>query len=298
MVKPGLFETGGGAPSLVGRLFGGRYQVDAVVGKGGMGWVFRATDPVMQRTVALKVMRRDVARDMAAVKRFSKEARDCSRLRHHHTISVYDFGVSDDGYLYLVMEFLDGRPLGEVLREEGALPLPRVVHIAAQICRSLDEAHDLGLVHRDLKPANVFLTQVHHATDYVKVLDFGIAKTVSGDKGETLTRSGMVIGTPKYLSPEQAKAQTLDRRSDLYSLGVILFEMASGAVPFDAPSTGALIAKQIYEPPPPLPETAAGRPIPSPFRALVAEMLHKEPGQRPASARDEVATRPGLHIIA
>ena len=243
MVKEGLFEADGGAPSLVGRLFGGRYQVEEVIGKGGMGWVFRATDPVMQRTVALKVMRRDVARDMAAVKRFSKEARDCSRLRHHNTISVYDFGVSDDGYPFIVMEFLEGTPLGRLLHDEGALPLERVVHIATQICRSLDEAHDLGLVHRDLKPANVFLTQVHHEQDYVKVLDFGIAKTVAGDKGETLTKSGMVIGTPKYISPEQAKAQPLDRRSDLYALGVILYEMAVGVVPFDAPSTGALIAK-------------------------------------------------------
>jgi serine/threonine-protein kinase len=285
MVSEGLFERGDLAPELVGRRFGDRYQVEALIGRGGMGWVFRAVHLVMQQTVALKVMRRDVARDLSAVKRFSREARDCSRLRHHNTIKVHDFGVSDDGYPYLVMEYLEGRPLSRLIKDEGGLGLARAAHIARQICASLDEAHDLGLVHRDLKPANVFLTRVHNQDDYVKVLDFGIAKTVGDEIGESLTESGVVIGTPKYLSPEQAQARPLDRRSDLYSLGIILYELVTGRVPFDAPSTGALLAKQIYEPPPPLPEQAAGHRLPSALRALVAQLLAKEPFERPPTAR-------------
>ena len=289
-VVEGLFAGPDTAPALVGRRFGDRYQVEELIGHGGMGWVFQATHLVMQQSVALKIMRRDVARDLSAVKRFSKEARDCSRLRHHNTIKVYDFGVSDDGYPYIVMEYLEGQPLSRVLRADGALPFDRAVHIATQICASLDEAHDIGLVHRDLKPANVFLTRVHHETDYVKVLDFGIAKTVRGDTGDALTQSGMVIGTPKYLSPEQAQSRRLDRRSDLYSLGVMLYEMLLGEAPFQAPSTGALLAKQIYEPPPRLPDCVAGRPLPEGVAGLVAQLLEKDPARRLASAR-EVADR-------
>jgi serine/threonine-protein kinase len=290
LVDESLFAPSDGAPDLVGRLFGDRYEVKELVGQGGMGWVFQATHLVMQQTVALKVMRRDVARDMTAVKRFSKEARDCSRLLHHNTIKVYDFGVSDDGYPYIVMEYLAGRSLSQVLRAEGALDPQRVVRIARQVCASLDEAHDAGLVHRDLKPANVILIRVHNDPDYVKVLDFGIAKTIMGESSETLTQSGMVIGTPKYLSPEQAKAEPIDRRSDLYALGIILYEMLTGAVPFDGPSAGALLVKHIHEVPPEVPAEVAGRPIPAGLRALVADLLAKDPEQRPATAAD-VAVR-------
>ena len=286
MVEEGLFGKGEPAPELVGRMFGDRYQVESLIGLGGMGWVFKATHLVMQQTVALKVMRQEVARDMSAVKRFYQEARACSQLGHHNTIKVHDFGVSDDGFPYIVMEFLRGRPLNEVLKVEGAFPTARAIRIATQICKSLDEAHEVGLVHRDLKPANIFLTRMHGEEDYVKVLDFGIAKFVSGgDRREhSLTQSGMVIGTPKYLSPEQAQAKTLDRRSDLYSLGIILYEMLLGEVPFDAPSTGALLVKQIQEAPRPLPETVDGRPIPPALRRVVLQLLAKNRAERPTTA--------------
>ena len=145
MVEEGLFGKGERAPELVGRMFGDRYQVDSQIGVGGMGWVFKATHLVMQQTVALKVMRQEVTRDMSAVKRFYQEARACSRLGHHNTIKVHDFGVSDDGYPYIVMEYLRGRPLNEVLKADGAFPAERAIRVAVQICKSLDEAHEVSL---------------------------------------------------------------------------------------------------------------------------------------------------------
>ena len=291
MVEETLFRKKSGAGELIGRVFGDRYQVEALIGRGGMGWVFRGTHRVMEQPIALKVMRQGLAADLAAVKRFYKEARACSKLCHHNTIKVHDFGVTDDGFSYIVMEFLEGQPLNQVLAEQGSLGARRSSRIAIQVCRSLDEAHEQGIVHRDLKPGNIFLRRMHGEEDYVKVLDFGIAKFVSGDlHDETLTKTGMLIGTPRYASPEQAKGRKLDRRSDIYSLGIILYQMLAGRVPFDAPSTAGLIAKQIYEPPPPLPETVGEEPLPPALSTLVGQMLNKNPNRRPATAR-EVAER-------
>ncbi len=272
---------------LVGKVFDNRYEVLSLLGSGGMGWVFKARHLAMQHLVALKVMRRELAEDLNAIKRFYQEARACSKLSHPHTIKVHDFGTAEDGHLYLAMEYLQGEPLNKVIARDGPLPPARACHLAAGICQSLDEAHDLGLVHRDLKPANIFVCELHRLKDWVKVLDFGIAKFVAGDEeSETLTRSGLVLGTPKYFSPEQAAAQPLDRRSDLYALGVILFEMLTGKAPFNAASAGSLAALHLHEAPPPLPEVVAGRPIPPALRTLVAQLLEKQPAARPASAAE------------
>ena len=289
LVEERLFDQPEEAPQLVGRMLGDRYQIEALIGQGGMGWVFRGTHLVMQQPVALKVMRREQARDRVAVKRFCQEARACSLLRHYNTIKVHDFGVTDDGYPYIVMEYLDGRPLSRVLKDEGALGPVRAVHIATQICRSLVEAHDRGLIHRDLKPANIFLVDLPGERDHVKVLDFGIAKFVGGDGScETLTRAGMVFGTPRYMSPEQAQAQPLDGRSDLYSLGVILYEMLMGRAPFDAASTAGLLVSAVHDVPPPLPDVVCGASIPAALRALVAALLEKWREDRPAVALDVI----------
>lgn len=275
-------------PSLVGQTLGGRYEVDELVGRGGMGWVFRGRHRFTGQTLALKVMRREVARDREAVRRFYREARACMGLRHHHTIKVHDFGISDEGFPFLVMEYLEGRSLAALLAETGPLPPERAAHIATQICKSLDEAHEQGLVHRDLKPSNVFLTAMHGEQDYVKVLDFGIAKFVGETDESMITVSGVVLGTPRYLSPEQAQAGPLDRRSDLYSLGVLLHEMLSGALPFASSNLQALLVMHVQERPPLLPAAVDGRPIPEALRRLVVRLLAKRPDERPATAAELV----------
>ncbi len=287
MVLEHLVGDSAEPPNLIGRVFGDRYRVDELVGKGGMGCVYRALHVVMQQTVALKVMRRDLARDVTAIRRFYHEARACSGLKHHHTIKVHDFGVSDDGYPYLAMEYLSGRPLGAVLRAEGRLEAGRVVRLAQQVCKSLQEAHDAGIVHRDLKPANLFLAQVPGEGDYVKVLDFGVAKFLERDGGgeKSVTSTGMVVGTPRYMSPEQLCGRALDGRSDLYSLGVVLYELLSGQVPFGSLSTAELIARQMSEPAPPLSLAVGDDSVPPALCALVDGLLARDPADRPANAQ-------------
>jgi serine/threonine-protein kinase len=270
---------------LLGRVFQGRYQVTALLGKGGMGWVFRARHLKLGQEVALKVLRRDVGDDLRLVKRFFLEARTCAQLRHPHTIRVHDFGESEDGFLYLAMEFLAGHPLSRHIAR-GPLDPRRAARLAMQVCQSLDEAHDAGLVHRDLKPDNIFLCKIHKLDDFVKVLDFGIAKLAEGAGGERLTATGTVVGTPSYLSPEQAQGLPLDRRSDLFALGVTLHEMLTGQPPFEGPSAVATLGKIVLEPPPPLPASVAGQPVPPALRELIEQLLAKQPAARPASAEE------------
>ncbi len=288
MVDESTFSKPGEEEALVGQVFGERYKVDALIGKGGMGWVFRATHLVMQQTVALKVMRRELASDMVMVKRFYQEARACSRLKHHHSIKVHDFGVSEDGNAYLAMEYLDGRPLSDVMVEQSPFPAERACRILAQACKSLEEAHSIGLVHRDLKPANIFLVDMMGETDYVKVLDFGIAKIVEGDKAkESLTGTGAIVGTPCYMSPEQARGAELDGRSDLYSVGIMLYELLTRELPFEADSATDLLVKRLVEDPRPIADAAPeGVEIPAAVAALVTDLLDRYPDNRPATATD------------
>lgn len=266
---------------LIGRIFDSRYQITALVGRGGMGTVYKAVHVAMNQTVALKVLHREMSRDERQVQRFYQEARASSRLKHPNTIRVFDFGRSDEGHLYLAMEFLEGETLTQLLRREGALPVRRALNMVRQVAKALAEAHMNGLVHRDLKPDNIFITQIYGEQDFVKVLDFGIAKFVQGNpEYGALTQAGLVCGTPLYLSPEQALGRTLDGRSDLYSLGVILFEMLAGVPPFRAETPVALVMRHIHDAPPPL--GAEG--IPEPVRALVFSLLDKDRDRRPASA--------------
>ena len=286
MVDEKLYAGSSGEPDLVGKVFDNRYEVEALVGRGGMGWVFKARHLTMQHEVALKLLRRDVSVDMSVVRRFYQEARSCAQLKHPNTIRVHDFGASDDGYLFLAMEFLVGEPLGRRIKDHGPMGVARTLRVARQVCDSLDEAHARGMVHRDLKPDNIFLTQVHRLRDFVKVLDFGIAKVMHNETeaAQTLTTTGLVVGTPKYMAPEQAQAKPVDRRSDLYSLGIILYEMLTGSVPFQAPSATTMLIQHISVAPPPLPESIGGEAIPAGLRELVALLLAKEPAERPATA--------------
>ncbi|MCC6551524.1 MAG: serine/threonine protein kinase [Polyangiaceae bacterium] len=278
----------GGAkpPELeIGTIIDGRYQIEGLLGRGGMGDVFRAKQVTLDTQVAIKVLQRSLADDELQVQRFSREAMACSRLKHPNTIRVMDFGRASTGHLYLVMELLEGRTLSRVLRREAPLDPKRVLRIALQVTKSISEAHELGLVHRDLKPQNLFLCDIHGESDFVKVLDFGIAKFMQSEApGMTLTQGNLIIGTPLYLSPEQATAKLITPRTDLYSLGVIMYHMLCGAPPFQSDAAVSLLMKHISEQPPPLETHRPGLEIPDELNDLVFELLEKDPARRPESA--------------
>jgi len=276
---------------LIGKIFDSRYQIIGVIGRGGMGVVYKAVHIAMNQVVALKVLSRAMTGDDTYVQRFYQEARASSRLKHPNTIRVFDFGRAEEGHLYIAMEYLDGETLSNLLKREGALPPRRALNIAKQVAKSLAEAHAQGLVHRDLKPDNVFLTRVYGEEDFVKVLDFGIAKFLeSSPDYERLTIVGGVIGTPAYVSPEQGLGKTLDGRSDLYSLGVILYEMLCGSPPFKAETPIATIMRHIHEEPPPLTYYKPDLVIPASVRDLVFWLLEKDRTKRPASPEIVVQT--------
>ena len=234
---------------MIGRSIGGRYTISGVLGRGGMGTVYLAEQPSVQRTVAIKVLHREYAENPSIVRRFHQEAMAASRLNHAHTISVYDFGQSD-GLLYIAMEHLRGQTLHEATQASRGLSIERSLRIMRQVLKSVGEAHHQGVIHRDLKPENIFLSQMEGEVDFVKVLDFGVAKLKQPDEEQqTLTQAGTVFGTPRYMAPEQSRDVPLDHRVDLYSLGIILYEMLMGRVPFDSDNPlGVLLAQSMVPP--------------------------------------------------
>jgi len=277
----------------MGRVFDNRYRIESLLGKGGMGAVYRATQIAMHQVVAIKVVKPEFAANAEAAKRFHREAKAASALSSPHTIRVFDFGQTHTRELYLAMEYLEGPSLGRAMRGAGHMPAARAVKIAAEIAASLAEAHERGLVHRDLKPENVILLPVGSDPDFVKVLDFGIAKFVSGSSGDsTVTRTGAVIGTPHYMAPEQARAtRTLTGAADVYSLGVVLFEMLTGTLPFQGDSPVDVLMAHVNEPVPELPGELE---VPPELRALLERMLAKRPEDRPTTS-EVAATLDDLH---
>jgi len=245
-------ETGTeAADPMTGRVLGGRYRLGERLGQGGMGTVYRAVHTLMDKPVAVKILRGEMATDAEAVARFHREAKSASRLDHDHCIRVTDFGQSDEGLLYLVMELLDGVSLGQVVRR-GPMPTPRAATLGIAIAEALAHAHEQGIVHRDLKPDNVFLARRPRGRELVKVLDFGLAKLVhDGTLGPSITRDGTVFGTPEYMAPEQAQGDKLDGRTDIYALGVILYQAVTGEVPFASTNFVALLTKHVSELPRP-----------------------------------------------
>src|SRR5882724_5191979 len=238
--------------SLLGQILAGKYRVDERLSEGGMGTVYRGTHVLMDKTVAVKVLRPALAADEKIVARFSREARAASKISHPHALSVTDFGEAENGVVFLVMEYLSGQTLKQLIRQEGPMPLPRTVEILRQVGGALDAAHAEGVVHRDLKSDNIMLLS-SSGTDYAKVLDFGIAKIKEpeGEYNPGLTAPDLVIGTPQYMSPEQcSQAADIDSRSDIYSVGVILYEMLIGHVPFTDESPTAIMMKHLQEPVP------------------------------------------------
>ncbi|HEX6272660.1 MAG TPA: protein kinase [Polyangiaceae bacterium] len=269
--------------ALIGAVVAGRYRVEKLLGAGGMGAVYRAEHVHMKKTVALKVLHKEFIGVNEIVARFEREAIAAARIEHPNVAPARDFGKLDDGSFYLVLEYVDGKSLRELIAE-GPLDAQRAVAIAKQIALALVAAHGAGIVHRDLKPDNVMLVPQADGSERVKVLDFGIARVTLSPEVEkaatNLTKVGSVMGTVAYMAPEQALGEEVDERADLYALGVIVHEMLSGRVPFDADSAAQILAKQITEAPPPLPPGA-----PAALGALVSELLGKTRVERPPSAR-------------
>src|SRR5712692_1791596 len=237
------------ADPMLGRLLDGRYRLIRKVGQGGMGAIYRAVHTEMTRTCAIKLLTAISPGKDDAIARFKREAKNSSRIDNVHAVTIYDFGEADDGLLFLAMEFIDGKPLSRVIAEQRVLPIERVVRMTDQIAEALAAAHALGIVHRDLKPDNIMITRKGSDTDFVKVLDFGIAKTVAEEGGDNLTKTGFVLGTPVYMSPEQLLGETLDGRSDIYSLAIIVFEMLSGRLPFEGDNPQAVMMKRVMSQP-------------------------------------------------
>ena len=269
------------ADPLLGQMVGGRFLVLKKIGAGGMGSVYRARQEGMERDVAIKVLLADLTQNDTVLRRFTLEALAVSRLRHPNTIQIFDYGQTLDGNPYIAMEMLEGLTLYDLLRKERPLAIRRAMRIMAQVAASLSEAHAKEIVHRDLKPENIFLVKVGDNPDYVKVLDFGVAKLRDhkSDQG-TLTQAGSIFGTPRYMSPEQCSAQAVDLRSDLYTLGVILYEMVTGQPPFMSDQALSLLLAHVNDPPVPPSAATDKQVIPAEVEDLILQLLQKFPEDR------------------
>lgn len=273
---------------LIGQILADKYRIEELISEGGMGAVYRATHILMDKKVAVKVLRPSLAADDTIVARFSREAKAASRIAHPHALSVTDFGESENGVVFLVMEYLDGKTLKNEIRSTGPMVLSRVVEIIRQVGSALDAAHAEGVIHRDLKSDNIMLVESNGA-DWAKVLDFGIAKITErvGSFDPGITAPNLIIGTPQYMSPEQcSQSSELDSRSDIYSLGVILYEMLIGHVPFTGESTTAIMMKHLQEAPPSVLEERED--LPASVGRVVAKALAKRPEDRYQSAAQMV----------
>ncbi len=265
--------------TMVGSVLAGTYRLDALIGEGGMGAVFRGRHVLLRRDVAIKVLHPDFSRDTELVKRFDREAQSAARLNHPNCIQVTEFGSTEQGMKYLVMQLLEGTELQNILH--GPTPPARAVNLILQILRGLEHAHEQGVVHRDLKPQNIFVTRDHESREVLKLVDFGIAKIIGGDGAlEQMTRAGMVFGTPQYMSPEQALGADIDARSDLYAVGVLLYQILTGELPFNSDDPVALIRMQVSTEPPALPPE-----VPQELAAVVYRLLAKQKEQRFPDAR-------------
>ena len=278
------------ADPFVGAVVNGKFRVEALIGQGGMGRVYRARHLTLDRPVVLKMLHRAYSGDPQIVQRFQREARAASRLNHPNSIAVLDFGEAEDGTLFMAMEYLAGRDLARVVAEDFPLGEARIVRIGAQVLSALSEAHAQGVIHRDLKPENVMVEPRRGEPDLVKVLDFGIAKIVTAGDGEPkLTQAGLVCGTPEYMSPEQARGAELDARSDLYSMGVLLYQLCTGALPFQSDTPVGFLTAHLSLTPVPPSQRRPDQAISPALDALIVRALEKDPARRFQSA-DEMRT--------
>jgi serine/threonine-protein kinase len=277
-------------PSLVGAVVAERYKVLRRLGEGGMGVVYEAVDDRLEKHVAVKVLREDFARRQDVVARFTQEAKSAARIKHENVLDVTDYGQTKDGSFYIAMELLVGTDLADVLQAEGTLGQERGVEVAVQVCRALQAAHQKGIVHRDMKPENVFLVRADDGREVVKIVDFGIAqmKDISGsaEGSRKLTRTGMIFGTPEYMSPEQAAGKPVDHRVDVYAAGVILYEMFAGRVPFVGDSFMGILTQHMFEQPPKIGAVNPNTVVSPELEAVIFKALAKDPGQRYQSMQE------------
>ncbi len=276
-------------PFLGREILNGEFRILERIGTGGMGAVYKASQTKMNRLVAVKILHPKLANRRDLVSRFRREARAMSHLSHPNTVRVLLYGELEDGSLYIVMEYLEGKSLNQTVRTEGPLPADRALPILIQVCGALEEAHRAGMVHRDLKPENIFLCNQGGLRDFPKVLDFGLAKVSEREMRPgsiILTQEGMVFGTPEFMSPEQAQGRTLTPASDIYSLAVILYEALTGRLPFDARSPVEYLGLHVTARPIRLDERVPGTVIPPGLADVVDKALAKQPEQRYASANE------------
>lgn len=263
---------------LIGSSIGGKYRIYAKLGSGGMGAVYRAQRTIIGDDVAIKSLHFN-QNESPEADRFRREARAAARLKHAHAVSIFDFGISDDGRQYLVMELVDGESLRQLIKRQGRLSPAFAAVIISQVCAALDEAHRYNIVHRDIKPDNI-IVDLRGSKPEVTVLDFGIAK-LRGDSATTLTQTGSILGTPHYMSPEQCLGEELDGRSDIYSLGIVLYELLAGVVPFNSPISTAVVVQHVNQPPPSL--RGLDPAIPWSVERAVLHALEKRPEARPST---------------
>jgi serine/threonine protein kinase len=287
---------------MIGQTMGGKYKIVRLLGEGGMGAVYEGEQQLgtTKRKVAVKTLHPHLSRDVKIKQRFEREVGTIAQLEHPNTIQVYDFGTTEDDILYIVMEFLQGKSLADYIEKEGAMQPERVAYIMEQVCGSLEEAHGRGIVHRDLKPDNVVLVERAGKKDFVKVLDFGIAKrSKEEDKDEQkLTQQGMVLGTPPYMSPEQFTGRPIDARSDIYSLAVMSYEMLTGRLPFHAETAWEWATQHMTQAPIPIESMAEGLRAPEAMRGAIRRALEKSPDARFQTVKEfsEAFTSQGAYV--
>ena len=278
-----MSDSSSAPADFVGQVIDGRYRIDELIGEGGMGRVYLAEHVEIGKRVAIKILHPVYGRMPDLVERFRREARAASRIGHPHIVDVTDSGTTADGSVYFVMEYLEGVELAGVIDREGALDIARALKVATQICRALSAAHAVGIIHRDLKPENVFLTVREGAADFVKVLDFGIAKSSEAEeaRGKRLTHPGMAMGTPEYMSPEQAAGRPADERCDVYAVGAILYEMLTGVPPYEGDNFMEILTKKAtIDPATPC---SLRNEIPSSVENVVMAAMSRDPDKRPPS---------------
>ncbi len=287
-----ISKSSGVPDPLIGRVINDRFKINALIARGGMGKVYRAEQAPLGRVCAIKVLNPNYAGDQDPEfhKRFFLEASIASKLTHPNTVTIFDYGRTDDDIYYMAMEYLEGHTLHRAIREAGHFPEERAAHVARQICRALREAHSLGVIHRDLKPANLFLVEHGDETDFVKILDFGLVKNVSDTKTEDLTQTGLFMGSPKYMAPEQIRGDRVDARTDIYALGIILYEMIAGKVPFDRPNSVNILMAHVNEEAPPIRQMNPNTQVSAAFEEVIARCMAKNPDNRFRSMDEVLAT--------
>jgi eukaryotic-like serine/threonine-protein kinase len=284
---PPSVGEGRGADPLIGQTIDGRYIIEALLGEGGMGTVYAARHAIIDKRVAIKVLRKEAAADESSAQRFIIEAKAASKIGHQNIVDITDFGVLSAGNAYFVMEYLDGPTLGKLVHELKHLPPARAIAICIQASRGLAAAHEKSIIHRDLKPENIFALEKDGTPDFVKIVDFGIAKDVKA--GKRLTAIGMVLGTPEYMSPEQATGQETDHRVDQYALGCILYELLTGDVPFKSDNAPKTLTKHVFDAVVPPSKLRPDLHVPNVVEEIVMRMLQKKPSDRYGDMRQLIS---------